>query len=154
MAEPEISVVTGEPIGAPTVNAQTGLEDVSVVTGEPLESVPLYNKSRMGTQDDPLQGIMGGERYKNLGKETVDDFTKYGVTLGRNLDWRDQRARNQSTAEQWWNGYLKMGITTVSAVVENTIGVFAGLYAVNEKGKPYYDNAIGRAVDNVNEWAR
>jgi len=154
MAETETNVITGTPLGGvPTVDAETGLQTVNVITGTPLQTpTSLSNRSRMGTQKDPLQGIMGGERYKNLGKQTVDDYTKYGVTLGRNLDWRNTRAQNQSTGEQWAHGLAGAAVTTVGAVAENTLGVLFGLWEVEYGSGDYFDNAVGKNIDKANKW--
>lgn len=85
--------------------------------------------------------------------DPIEKYTEYGVPLGRRNDWNDERANNQSTGEKWRRGLSKAAITTVGAVAENTLGVLAGLGEVLTGGQ-YYDNAIGRSVDKMNDWAR
>ena len=85
--------------------------------------------------------------------DPIEKYTEYGVPLGRRSDWNEERANNQTTGEKWRRGLTKAAITTVGAVAENTFGVLAGLGEVLTGGQ-YYDNAVGRSIDNMNEWAR
>jgi hypothetical protein len=85
--------------------------------------------------------------------DPIEKYTEYGVPLGRRNDWNEERANNQTTGEKWRRGLTKAAITTVGAVAENTLGVLAGLGEALTGGQ-YYDNAVGRSIDNMNEWAR
>jgi len=86
--------------------------------------------------------------------EDVSKFSKYGVMFSEyGPSWQEQRARGQSTGEKWNHGLKKAAITTGGAVVENTLGIIAGLGSLASGGQ-YHDNEIGRMVDGWNEWAR
>ena len=85
--------------------------------------------------------------------DPIEKYTEYGVPLGRRNDWNEDRANNQTTGEKWRRGLTKAAITTAGAVAENTLGVLAGVGEVLTGGQ-YYDNAVGRSIDNMNEWAR
>ena len=86
--------------------------------------------------------------------EDVSKFSKYGVMFSEyGPSWQEQRARGQSTGEKWNHGLKKAAITTGGAVVENTLGIIAGLGSLASGGQ-YHDNEVGRMVDGWNEWAR
>jgi len=86
--------------------------------------------------------------------EDVSKFSKYGVMFSEyGPSWQEQRARGQSTGEKWNHGLKKAAVTTGGAVVENTLGIIAGLGSLASGGQ-YHDNEIGRMVDGWNEWAR
>ena len=59
----------------------------------------------------------------------------------------------QSSGEKWRNGLIKAGVTFSGAVLENTLGIAAGLTEVAGGGK-YYDNFVGKSVDSMNNWAQ
>ena len=151
MPEQKISFFTGEPLGGnSTIDPDTNLPKTSFFTGEAF--TPQPKTPTMGTDFNVSRGVMGSEKSMNY-SEDIDRFMKYGVPLGRNLDWEELRARNQSTAEKWGNGLAKMGVTALGAVAENTIGFFAGMGELMTGGA-YYDNVVGKTVDKTNEWMR
>ena len=71
---------------------------------------------------------------------------------------------NQGTGAKLGNGLAKMGVTALSSGVENTIGLFNGIgqmvtNAVDNDPNTsitegLWNNATGRSVDAINEWAR
>lgn len=71
---------------------------------------------------------------------------------------------NQGIGSKWGNGLAKMGITALSSGAENTIGLFNGIgqmvsNAVDDNPNTsvtegLWNNATGRSVDAINEWAR
>ena len=86
--------------------------------------------------------------------EDVSKFSKYGVMFSEyGPSWQEQRARGQSTGEKWNHGLKKAAVTTGGAIVENTLGIIAGLGSLASGGQ-YHDNEVGRMVDGWNEWAR
>ena len=140
---PEVNFVTGKPLGGGlTLNPETNLPEINFVTGK-----PLGHSKTMGVSSADAQGIFGDEKTAGY-KEDLSAFTKYGVPLGRNLDFVELRARNQSTAEKWGHGIAKAGVTALGAVAENTVGVIAGLGSL-ATGGAYWDNAVGRNIDGM-----
>ena len=105
--------------------------------------------------NDPLSQ---GRRTINLSAvytDPLEKYTKYGVSTNPFNDWNEQRAQNQTTFEKWTNGLTKATITAVGSVYENTVGVIAGLGSLAfSDSHSYYDNAVGRQVDDLNNWAR
>jgi len=98
--------------------------------------------------------VAGG--YENLSfqyKEPLANYIDYGVPLAPGYDWDEIRARNQGVGEKLGRGLVKMGVTTLGAVAENTVGIIAGLGSM-ASGGTYADNAVGRVVDRTNEWFR
>ena len=65
--------------------------------------------------------------FTNVYKDKLSQYKEYDVPTTRFFDWDEKRAQNQSTGEKWGRGLTKAGITTVGAVIENTLGVVAGL---------------------------
>ena len=158
MAEENTDITTAvNPLTSMPMNGKPTME-----SGSPSAFVnPLTNTAYTPS---PTQVTLGGNQgsgftdqliyssTKHLNRgEPVENFLKYNVPLGQNLDWEEIRAQNQSTAEKWGNGLAKMGTTALGAVAENTIGVFFGLGEMASGGS-YYDNSIGQSVDRMNEW--
>tara|TARA_R100000900_G_scaffold108076_2_gene83831 strand:- start:12116 stop:16090 length:3975 start_codon:yes stop_codon:yes gene_type:complete len=86
--------------------------------------------------------------------ENVSKYSKYGVMFSAyGPSWQEQRARGQSTGEKWNHGLKKAAVTTGGAIVENTLGVIAGVGELLSGGQ-YHDNSIGHMVDGWNDWAR
>tara|TARA_R110002012_G_scaffold14822_1_gene60373 strand:- start:2080 stop:6015 length:3936 start_codon:yes stop_codon:yes gene_type:complete len=86
--------------------------------------------------------------------EDISKFSKYGVMFSEyGPSWQEQRARGQSTGEKWSRGLRKAAITTGGAIVENTLGIVAGLGSLASGGQ-YHNNEVGKMVDGWNEWAR
>ena len=100
---------------------------------------------------DPL--FFDTKDFTNQYTDDLSKYTDYGVVPTRFSDWDEQRAQNQSTGEKWTRGLAKAGVTTLGAVAENTVGIIAGIGSLLS-GEDYYDNAVGRTVDKVNDWAR
>ncbi len=82
--------------------------------------------------------------------EPLSNYTRYNVPINRYMDWNDKRAQNQSNVEKWGRGITKGLATGVGAVVENTLGIVAGLGEL-VSGGAYYDNFVGKSVDKFNE---
>ena len=74
-------------------------------------------------------------------------FSNYGPS------WQEQRALGQTTGEKWSHGLKKAAITTGGAIVENTVGIIAGVGELLNGGQ-YHNNEVGKTVDGWNDWAR
>ena len=86
--------------------------------------------------------------------EDISKFSKYGVMFSNyGPSWQEQRAMGQTTGEKWNHGLKKAAITTGGAVVENTLGIIAGVGELLRGGQ-YHENSVGQAVDGWNDWAR
>lgn len=146
------------------ISAITGLS-LDEINSRVAESKPENNiiKDIVGKKvDTSVQPLAYGDPIGNLSKKVeltniytdpLTSYTKYGIALNPFTDWNEERALRQSTGEKWKNGLIKAGITTVGAIAENTLGVLAGLGEMATGGS-YYDNFIGKGVDNTNEWAQ
>ena len=89
----------------------------------------------------------------NIYTDPIGKYAKYNVALNPFNDWNEERAQNQGTAQKWMNGLSKAGLTTLGSVYENTVGVLAGVGSMMTGGS-YYDNFVGRQVDEMNQWAQ
>ena len=89
----------------------------------------------------------------NIYTDPIGKYAKYNVALNPFNDWNEERAQNQGTAQKWMNGLTKAGLTTLGSVYENTVGVLAGVGSMMTGGS-YYDNFVGRQVDEMNQWAQ
>ena len=154
MADQKVSLLTGEPMNpADAVDTTTGTErKISLLTGEPMDSSPGPGVS-FGDSPDFTSSAMSTSDYNIRRKDDISRYKKYDVPLGQDLDWDEIRARNQSTAQKWGYGISKALTTTVGAVAENTLGVVAGLGSLATGGS-YWDNVVGRNIDNMNEYMR
>jgi hypothetical protein len=112
---------------------------------ETPRKVPVYNNA--------LDSATRAFNLSSVYTDPLESYGKYGVALNPYADWNEQRAQRQSTWDKWRNGLIKAGITTVGAVTENTLGVLAGLGSLATGGS-YYDNFVGKGIDNVNDWAQ
>ena len=92
--------------------------------------------------------------FTDIYTDPLDKYTKYGVGTTRIGDWNEERAGLQTTGEKWRRGLAKGLITTAGAIAENTLGVLFGIPTALFTDKPYYENAVGRNVDKMNNWAR
>ena len=91
----------------------------------------------------------------NTYTDPIESYMSYGVPLNPFVDWNEERAKRQSTLEKWGHGLTKAGITGLTAVAENTLGTVAGLMNLAfGENHSFYDNPVGRAMDDINEWAR
>ncbi len=89
----------------------------------------------------------------NVYTDPIGKYAEYNVALNPFNDWNEERAQNQSTTQKWMNGLSKAGLTTLGSVYENTVGVLAGVGSMMSGGS-YYDNFVGRQVDEMNTWAQ
>ena len=158
-----INPITGLPFGGGTINPETNLPDTNPITGQTfgLGLVDSEGKANYGsfTPSVPTLGGKGfvpsnifTDTYTRYNQEPMENYKKYGVPMGRHFDWDELRARNQSNTETVLNGAGKALVTFGGALLENTIGFFAGLGEM-ASGGAYYDNAIGKTVDKWNNWA-
>ncbi len=138
-------VDTRNPTGDPVIKAMTAL-------GISHKDIKL-NSSRDTSGYDPLQKSAFTIDLTNVYTDPLASYTKYGVPLNPFVDWNEERAQRQSTGQKWVNGLTKAGITTLGALYENTVGVIAGLGSL-AMGDSYYDNFVGRQVDEMNEWSQ
>ena len=154
MADQKVSLLTGEPMNpADAVDTTTGTErKISLLTGEPMDSSPGPGVT-IGGPAGFTSSAMSTSDYNIRRKDDISRYKKYDVPLGQDLDWDEIRARNQSTAQKWGYGISKALTTTVGAVAENTLGVVAGLGSLATGGS-YWDNVVGRNIDNMNEYMR
>jgi len=111
---------------------------------EDIEGLPIIKRNI-----DPYDSI----NFTNIYTDDLSKYKKYNVPTTRHFNWDEQRARLQSTGEKWRNGISKALVTTVGALVENTVGVIAGLGEL-ATGGAYYDNFVGKSIDKGNEWMR
>jgi hypothetical protein len=136
----------------PDLDSSTNLpaEKPNLFTLEDLEKgVPLTENQRT-RNPNPYDSI----NYSNIYTDPIKRYSKYGIPLTRYNNWDESRASAQSTWDKWGNGLAKMGLTTLGAFTENTIGVLFGLGEMAVGSGYYYDNFIGNQVDKINEWAR
>jgi hypothetical protein len=111
--------------------------------------------SRRHYEFSGLDAAAGQINLTNTYTDPLESYTSYGVPRNAFIDWNETRAQNQSTVEKWAHGLTKAGITAVGAVAENTVGVIGGLLNLAfGENHSYYDNPVGRTIDEVNEWAR
>ena len=136
-----------------TINSGTNLQEPTSSSGginlyyDPdIAKKPLDRISRI----DPYDTI----NFTNIYTDDLSKYEKYDVPTTRFFNWDDQRAKNQSTGEKWLNGLSKGLVTTAGAVVENTLGVIAGLGEMAFGSGYYYDNFIGQSIDKANDWMR
>lgn len=115
--------------------------------GKPLEYKETPDKFMSG-----LEQAAGTINVTNKYQDSLANYAKYDVGLSPfGEDWNEIRANNQGVGEKIGRGLLKMGATMSGAIAENTIGVFSGLASM-ATGGTYADNAVGRSVDEMNEW--
>ena len=111
--------------------------------------------SRRHYEFSGLDAAAGQINLTNTYTDPLESYTSYGVPRNAFIDWNETRAENQTTVEKWAHGLTKAGITALGAVTENTIGVAGGLLNLAfGENHSYYDNPVGRTIDEVNEWAR
>lgn len=111
---------------------------------EDIEGLPTLKRNT-----NPYDSI----NFTNIYTDDLSKYKKYNVPTTRHFNWDEQRARLQGTGEKWLNGISKALVTTGGAVIENTVGVIAGLGEL-VTGGAYYDNFVGKSVDKGNEWMR
>ena len=123
------------------------LQQVQSESATPLEITTSPDKYMSGL--DQAAGILN---VTNRYQDSLANYAKYDVGLSPfGEDWNEIRANNQGVGEKLGRGLLKMGATMSGAVAENTIGIFSGLASMSTGGT-YADNAVGRSVDEMNEW--
>lgn len=123
------------------------LQQIQKDSVKPLEITTSPSKYMSGL--DQAAGIIS---VTNRYQDSLANYAKYDVGLSPfGEDWNEIRANNQGVGEKIGRGLLKMGATMSGAIAENTIGVFSGLASM-ATGGTYADNAVGRSVDEMNEW--
>jgi predicted NAD-dependent protein-ADP-ribosyltransferase YbiA (DUF1768 family) len=152
MSSSFLSELTGLPVGTPTKstkNPETSVASkLSGLTGLPV----AFQKSKAGF--DALDTQSMSIDLTNVYPDPIEKYAKYNVPLNPFVDWNETRAQNQGTGQKWVNGITKALITAGGAFAENTIGVIAGLGNMMFGNGSFYDNAVGRGVDSMNEWAQ
>jgi hypothetical protein len=147
-AAADLSALTGLPKGGPNSSTTSASNDFAALTG----TTPVVSqKSPFREGYGPIDYGRKTVDLTNIYTDPIENYVSYGVPLNPYADWNDIRAKNQSTAEKIGRGALKMLTTTVGAVAENTIGVIGGLASL-ATGGTYADNAVGRSIDDMNEW--
>ena len=140
------------------INALTGLpveNTTKEVSTEPVINSITGQAAKGRPKAESYFGNIGGETFdvtKSMSFKEYESFLDYDVDVRRGIDHVEARAQNQSTLQQWGRGLMKANITAVGALAENTIGLFWGLGSLATGGS-FYDNAFGRAIDDMNEWA-
>ena len=133
----------------PETNLQDTPEDNRFAKGITIDlNAPSYSDPTV--QHHPYDSM----NFTNIYRDDISKYTKYGVPTSRYFNWNEVRAQNQGRGEKWVRGIKKMGVTSGGAVLENTIGVAAGIYEKMFGSGHYYDNYVGKSVDKVNEWMR
>ncbi len=127
------------------------LDRIFEATGQ--KPTPGYSKSRYSGSVNAFDIAAKAQNVSAIYTDPLESYREYGVPLNPFSDLNDERAQRQSTWDKWANGLTKAGITTLGAVYENTVGVFAGLGSLATGGE-YYDNFVGKQVDSVNSWAQ
>ena len=147
-AAADLNALTGLPKSSPGSAGPSASNDIAMLTGG-TPKVNTSNPFRAG--ESPLDNTRRTIDLTNVYTDPMSNYVSYGVPLNPYADWNDIRAKNQGTAEKIGRGALKMLTTTVGAVAENTIGVIGGLASL-ATGGTYADNAVGRSIDDMNEW--
>lgn len=114
-----------------------------------LNVTPTIQKEGYGT--NPLDTATKTVDLTNTYTDPLSSYLEYNVPMNPYFNFNDVRAQNQSTAEKWMRGLTKAGVTAFGAVVENSIGTLAGLGELATGGS-FYDNAVGRNVDKMNNF--
>jgi len=113
----------------------------------------LENRAPKYSNYSPLDIAGQAVDLTNVYTDPIGKYAAYNVALNPFNDWNEERAQNQSTTQKWMNGLSKAGLTTLGSVYENTVGVLAGVGSMMSGGS-YYDNFVGRQVDEMNQWAQ
>lgn len=114
-----------------------------------LNVTPTVEKGGYGT--NPLTTATKTVDLTNTYTDPLSSYLEYNVPMNPYFNFNDVRAQNQSTAEKWMRGLTKAGVTAFGAVVENSIGALAGIGELASGGS-FYDNAVGRNVDKMNNF--
>jgi hypothetical protein len=140
----ESFVNKSKPDGDPVKGA---FESLSGGTAKLENRAPKYNNY------SPLDIAGQAVDLTNVYTDPIGKYAAYNVALNPFNDWNEERAQNQKTTQKWMNGLSKAGLTTLGSVYENTVGVLAGVGSMMSGGS-YYDNFVGRQVDEMNQWAQ
>lgn len=144
----DLNALTGLPKGSPGSAKSSASNDIAALTG----TIPSVNtKSPFREGESALDNSRRTIDLTNVYTDPIENYVSYGVPLNPYADWNDIRAKNQSTAQKIGRGALKMLTTTTGAVAENTIGIIGGLASL-ATGGTYADNAVGRSIDDMNDW--
>ena len=138
------------------INKTTNLPETSPTIGKgfPIDNSLLdANRKNVipfnATDINPFDSMNFTFKYT----DPLSKYTSYRVPVNRYMDWNDKRAQNQSNVEKWGRGVTKGLATGLGAVVENTLGVIAGLGEL-ATGGAYYDNYVGKSVDKMNDYLK
>lgn len=144
--------LTLEDLNPGTIDSSTNLPTVSSnpLTLDDIGKVPAPTFDQRTRNINPYDSV----NFSNIYTDPISKYKKYGIPTSRFNNWDESRASAQSTWEKWGNGLTKMGITTLGAFTENTLGVLFGMGEMAWGSGYYYDNYIGKNVDKMNEWAR
>ena len=121
--------------------------------------MPLPVGPKSGRITDPSMFRHRDLSYKqwnpDLGEyDHPSKYSKYGIIFSAyGEEWNELRAQKQTAGEKWNHGLKKAAITTGGAIVENTVGIIAGIDEMLSGGQ-YHNNEIGKMVDGWNEWGR
>lgn len=115
-----------------------------VANPNPTQPTPKYTVDPLGTYS---QSTDLTHRFT----DPIESYVGYNVPLNPFTDWEELRATNQGVMEKLGRGFIKMGATAIGAVAENSLGIAAGIGSM-VSGGTYADNAVGRSVDEMNEW--
>ncbi len=138
------------------INKTTNLPETSPTIGKgfPIDNSLLdANRKNVipfnATDINPFDSMNFTFKYT----DPLSKYTSYRVPVNRYMDWNEKRAQNQSNVEKWGRGVTKGLATGLGAVVENTLGVIAGLGEL-ATGGAYYDNYVGKSVDKMNDYLK
>ena len=119
---------------------ERGEKPIDPFTGKPMTSIKPRSTVVSSAYDIPTYG-------KN-------DYRDYNVNLRPGVDVNEQRAQNQSRAEQWRRGLTKLGTTALSVAVEGPVGLVNGIGEAlyHQDIDRLWNNTTGKYVDEFNEW--
>ena len=119
---------------------ERGEKPIDPFTGKPMTSIKPRSTVVSSAYDIPTYG-------KN-------DYRDYNVNLRPGVDVNEQRAQNQSRAEQWRRGLTKLGTTALSVAVEGPVGLANGVGEAlyHQDIDRLWNNTTGKYVDEFNEW--
>lgn len=109
-----------------------------------------------------VQAELGAGTPVKLSKREENIVEDYTVLPGQNPE--EIAGQEQTFFPKLGNGLAKMGVTALSSGVENTIGLFNGIGQMVSNAvdndpntsvtEGLWNNATGKSVDAINEWAR
>jgi len=87
-------------------------------------------------------------------QDRLETYAKYNTPLSSKFNLEEERALRQARSEKWRNGAAKMFTTAFGSFTEGTVGMVDGIIEalVHKDETKLYDNKVGNAIDNMNEW--